>query len=169
MEEVGGFASGLLRIGALDLEVLRMGAPPDRVCGYGLGFTTDGSLGEAGGELRRRGYPTSAPTRATAAGRSWRAVQVHNLLPEPFPAPVSTRKPGVLDRAAETAGGVLTKIPGLTKALTRKAGRSMVVLTEYEFDVGAWRARAGHGPEPIAVEVGTGGYDWTKLPLAPSP
>jgi hypothetical protein len=169
VEELGGVASGLLRIGALDLEILRLGEPPDRLRGYGLGFTADVGLSEAAGALRRLGYPTSAPARASAAGRSWRAVQVHNLLPEPFPAPVSTRRPGLLDRAAETAGGVLTKVPALTKAMTRKAGRSMVVLTEYEFDADAWRARAGHGPEPIAVEVGTGGYDWTKLPLAPSP
>ena len=44
----------------------------------------------------------------------------------------------------------------------------MVVVTEYDFDAGAWRAAAGHGPEVLAVEVGTGGYDWSKLPLAPA-
>jgi hypothetical protein len=64
---------------------------------------------------------------------------------------------------------VLTKVPALAKAATRNAGRSMTVVTEYEFDADAWRAAAGHGPEPLAVEIGTAGYDWSRLPLAPSP
>jgi hypothetical protein len=168
--EVGGLASGIVRAGALDLEVLQVGAaPPPQVHGYGLGFTADAPLGEVSAALRSRGYPTSAPTRASAGGRSWRALQVHGLLPDPFPAPVSTRKPGFTDRAAETAGGVLTKLPALARAATRRPGRSMVVVTEYDFDAGAWRSAAGHGPEVLEVEVGTGGYDWSKLPLAPGP
>ncbi len=170
VEEVAGIASGILRAGALDLEVLRVGAkPPAQLCGYGLGFTADVPLADVGAELRRRGYPTSVPARATAGGRSWRALQVHGLLPDPFPAPATTRKPGVIDRVGEAAGGLLTKVPALAKAATRSAGRSMVVVTEYEFDAGAWRAGAGHGPEALAVEVGTAGYDWSKLPLAPEP
>jgi hypothetical protein len=64
---------------------------------------------------------------------------------------------------------VLTKIPALAKVATRKPGRSMVVVTEYEFDAATWRAAAGHGPEAIAVDVGTASCDWSKLPLAPGP
>jgi hypothetical protein len=170
VEEVAGLASGILRAGALDLEVLRVGgAPPAPVCGYGLGFTADVPLPEVSAELRRRGYPTSVPARASAGGRSWRALQVHGLLPDPFPVPATIRKPGVLDRVTEAAAGLLAKVPPLTKAATRNAGRTMTVVTEYEFDAGAWRAAAGHGPEPVAVDVGTAGYDWSKLPLAPSP
>ena len=118
----------------------------------------------AGAAIRRR-----CAARATAGGRSWRALQVHGLLSDPFPVPASTRKPGLLTRVSETAAGLLTKVPALAKAATRKAGRSMVVVTEYEFDADAWRAAAGHGPEPLAIEVGTGGYDWSQLPLAPGP
>jgi hypothetical protein len=170
VEEVAGLASGILRAGALDLEVLQVGAsPPAEVRGYGLGFTADAPLPEASAGLRALGYPTSVAARATAGGRSWRALQVHGLLPDPFPVPATTRKPGLMDRATEAAGGVLTKIGPLAKAATRKPGRSMVVLTEYDFDAGAWRSAAGHGPEAIAVDVGTGGYDWSRLPLAPSP
>ena len=167
--EVAGLASGILRAGTLDLEVLRVGAtPPARVCGYGLGFTADAPLAETSAALRSLGYPTSAAARATADGRAWRALQVRGLLPDPFPAPATTRKPGLIDRATEAVGGVLTKIPALAKVATRKPGRSMVVVTEYEFDPATWRAAAGHGPEVIAVDVGTGGCDWSKLPLAPS-
>jgi hypothetical protein len=170
VEEVAGLASGILRAGALDLEVLRVGgAPPASVCGYGLGFTADAPLAEVSAELRRRGYPTSVPAQATAAGRSWRALQVHGLLPDPFPVPATIRKPGLMDRLSETAAGLLTRVPALAKAASRNAGRSMTVVTEYDFDADAWRAAAGHGPEPLAVEVGTAGYDWSRLPLAPSP
>ena len=147
-----------------------MGATaPAGVGGYGLGFTADAPLAEASAVLRSLGYPTSVVARATAAGRSWRALQVHGLLPDPFPVPATTRPPGLMDRVTEAAGRVLTKVPPLAKAATRKAGRSMVVLTEYDFDAGAWRSAAGHGPEAIAVDVGTGGYDWSKFLLAPSP
>ena len=45
----------------------------------------------------------------------------------------------------------------------------MVVMTEYGFDAAAWRAAAGHGPDVYSVEVGTGGNDWTRLPLEPGP
>jgi hypothetical protein len=170
VEEVAGIASGILRAGALDLEVLRVGStPPGRVCGYGVGFTADAPLGEVTAELRRRGYPTSVAARATAGGRTWRALQVQGLLPDPFPAPATIRRPGLVDRVSEAAAGLVTKVPVLAKAAARNAGRSMVVVTEYDFDAGAWRAPAGHGPEPLAIEVGTSGYDWSKLPLAPNP
>jgi hypothetical protein len=41
----------------------------------------------------------------------------------------------------------------------------MVVVTEYGFDAAAWRAKAGHGPDVVSVEVGTGGNDWAGFPL----
>ncbi|WP_270046363.1 hypothetical protein [Solirubrobacter ginsenosidimutans] len=168
--EVSGLTSGIVRAGALDLEVLRVGAtPPARVGGYGLGFTADVPLPDASAALRSAGYPTSVAAKATAAGRSWRALQVHGLLPDPFPVPATTRHPGLMARATEAAAGVMTKIPAVAKAATRKSGRSMVVVTEYDFDASAWRAAAGHGPDVLAVEVGTGGCDWSHLPLEPGP
>jgi hypothetical protein len=165
--EAGGFLSGIVRAG-VDIEVLRIGAtPPPRPLGYGLGFTADVPLAEASAELRRLGFATSAPAGATANGRSWRAVQVRGLLPDPFPVPASTRAPGMMDRVTEAAAGVAMRIPPLAKAATRKAGGSMVVVTDYAFDATAWRAAAGEGPDVVAVDVGTDGHDWTNLPLAP--
>ena len=64
---------------------------------------------------------------------------------------------------------MLTKVPAIAKAATRKAGSSMVVVTEYGFDAAAWRAKAGHGPDVYSVEVGTGGHDWTRFELEPGP
>ena len=83
--------------------------------------------------------------------------------------PVSTRQPGWLDKLTESAAGVMTKVPAIAKAATRKAGSSMVVVTEYGFDAAAWRAQAGHGPDVYSVEVGTGGNDWTRFPLEAGP
>ena len=69
--EVSGLASGIVRAGALDLEVLRVGAtPPSQVSGYGLGFTADVPLPDASAALRSAGYPTSVPAKATADGRA---------------------------------------------------------------------------------------------------
>jgi hypothetical protein len=170
VEEVSGLASGIVRAGDIDIEVVRVGAEtPARPHGYGLGFTADVGLRGVAAALRANGFATSAAASATAGGRSWRAIQVHGLLPDPFPVPASTRKPGFFDRAAESAAGVLTKVPALARAATRKAGASMVVVTEYGFDAAAWRAKAGHGPDVFAVEVGTGGNDWTRLPLEAGP
>ncbi len=165
-EEVGGLASGIVRAGAIDLEVLRIGAEaPPHPLGYGLGFTADVPLAEAVADLRGRGFPCSPTARATAGGRKWSAVQVHGLLPDPFPVPASTPR-----RAAVAAvGGVVARSPAVAKAATRKAGSSMVVITDYEFDADAWRSKAGAGPDVIAVEVGTGGHDWSGFPLEPGP
>jgi hypothetical protein len=89
------------------------------------------------------------------------------LLPDPFPAPVSTRRPGAFDRVMEAAAGAMARIPAVTRAATRRAGRSMVVLTGYEFDVAGWRAGVLAGPRVVAVHVGTGGHRaaWERLPM----
>ena len=169
VKEVGGLRSGIARAGSIDVEVLKIGTQdPPRPHGYGLGFTSDGSLDDASGELRALGFPTSAAARAQADGRAWRAVQVHGLLPDPFPIPTSARPPGAGDRVAAAAAGVLTRIPAVARAATRKAGGSMVVLTDYEFDVAKWRAGAGAGPEALEVHVNTGGHltDWQRVPLS---
>ena len=168
VQQVSGLASGIVRVGALDLEVLALGAsPPARVSGYGLGFVSDVGLGETSAALRERGFATSAAARASVDGRAWRAIQVRGLLPDPFPVPASTRRPGLVDRATETAAKLMITIPGLARAATRNAGGSMVVVTEYDFDAAAWRSAAGHGPDVLVVEVGTGGLDWSRLPLEP--
>ena len=169
VQEAGAFKSGIVRAG-VDIEVLAIGtAPPLRPHGYGLGFLADVPLAEASRQLRALGFPTSVATGATANGREWAAVQVHGLLPDPFPLPTSAKPPGVIDRVTGSAAGVLGKIPSVAKAVARNAGSSMVVVTEYRFDHAAWRAEAGEGPDVFSVEVGTGGHDWSKLPIESGP
>jgi hypothetical protein len=170
VHEAGAFSSGIVRAGDLDIEVLEIGAaPPLRPHGYGLGFLADVPLAEASAHLRRLGFPTSVPAGATANGREWAAVQVHGLLPDPFPLPASTKRPGLTDRLTAQAAGTLGRIPAIAKAATKNAGSSMIVVTEYRFDQAAWRAAAGEGPDVFSVEVGTGGHDWSRLPVEPGP
>jgi len=168
--DAGAFVSGIVRAGAIDIEVLAIGAsPPAQTQGYGLGFTADVPIRTAAAELRGAGYATSVPTGATANGRAWSAVQIHGLLPDPFPAPVSRRVPGALDRATESVARALGRVPAIAKAATRKPGASMVVVTEYAFDAGAWRAAVGPGPDVYSVELGTAGHDWSRVPIEPGP
>jgi hypothetical protein len=167
VQDVGGLQSGIARAGAIDVEVLKIGREdPPRPHGYGLGFVSDAGLEEASRELRALGFPTSAPARAVADGRAWRAVHVHGLLPDPFPAPTSAKPPGVGDRITGGMAGVIAKLPAVAKAATRRAGASMVVVTDYEFDHAAWRAGAGSGPEVLEVHVNTDGHltDWQRVP-----
>ena len=167
-ELIGGIESGIARGGPVDLEVLKIGAiPPDRPLGYGLGFVADVPLMEAVGELRALGFPVSPPAPGVAGDRRWRAAQIHGLLPNPFPVPVNTRRPGVRDRVAGAAAGTLGRIPVLARAGVNEAGDSMVVLTEYGFDVAAWRATAEGGPAVAGVELGAAGdrAAWERLPL----
>jgi len=169
VQEVGGRHSGIARAGAIDVEVLQIGKEdPPRPHGYGLGFRSDADLEETSRELRALGFPTSAPARAVADDRAWRAVQVHGLMLDPFPIPTSGRPPGVGDKITGGLAGALAKVPAVAKAATREAGGSMVVVTDYEFDAGAWRAGAGHGPDVLEVHVNTGGHltDWQRVPLA---
>jgi hypothetical protein len=176
VEEVRGMASGIVRAGAVDIEVLRLGADlAERPNGYGLGFVADRPLDEAIAELRSLGFGTSVAPRVTAGSgaerRSWRATQVHGLLPDPFPVPVSTKRPGFADRVGEALAGAMTRIPALARAATRRAGGSMVVVTEYGFDVDAVRAEAGVGPRVVEVHLGTGGRGeaWGRLPVNGGP
>jgi hypothetical protein len=171
--EVAGLAGGILRAGTLDIEVLRIGRePPPRPHGYGAGFVADAGLRDVAADLRARGFATSPAARGVAgegAGRrTWRALQVKGLLPDPFPAPAGRRRPGRLDRALEAAADAMSRIPALARAATGRAGGSMVVVTEYEFDVEVWRRTAGSGPDVTAVHLGTGGHidAWQRLPLA---
>jgi hypothetical protein len=173
VEEVRGLASGIVRAGSIDIEVLRIGdEQPSAPQGYGVGLVADAGLDAAVARLRELGLGTSAAPRVTAGDderrRAWRAAQVHGLLPDPFPVPVTTRRLGPRDRVSERMAGMLTRIPAVARAATRRAGSSMVVVTEYEFDVAAWRASAGAGPRVLAVELGTGGFRsaWDRLPLA---
>ena len=169
VQEVSGLHTGIARAGAIDVEVVKIGKEdPPRPQGYGLGFTSDTDLEETSRELRALGFPTSAPARAVADGRAWRALQVHGLLPDPFPVPTSAKPPGVGDRITGGLAGVLSKVPAVAKAATRDAGASMVVVTDYEFDAAAWRAGAGAGPEVLEVHVNTDTHltDWQRVPLA---
>lgn len=173
VEEVRGLASGIVRAGQLDIEVLSLGEqPPEEPQGYGVGLAADVSLDEASARLRELGFATSAAPRVTAGAgeqrRAWRAAHVHGLLPDPFPVPASTRRPGPADRMLEAAGGLLSRIPAVARAATRRAGSSMVVLTEYDFDVEAWRSSVDAGPAVVGVEIGTAGHRaaWERLPLA---
>jgi hypothetical protein len=169
VQEVGGLHSGIARAGSIDVEVLRIGKEdPPRPQGYGLGFTSDADLDETSRELRALGFPTSAPARAAAGDRAWRAVQVHGLMPDPFPIPTSAKPPGVGDRITGGLAGVLSKVPAVAKVATRDAGGSMVVVTDYEFDAAAWRAGAGSGPDVLEVHVNTDAHltDWQRVPLA---
>ena len=170
---LGDVASGIARAGSVDLEVLRIGGtPPSRPQGYGVGLVADVPLMEAAGELRRLGLPTSPPARGVAGKgaeeRRWRAVQVHGLLPNPFPAPAHTRRAGLRDRMAGMAANTLGRVPAIARAAMAEAGDSMVVLTEYDFDADAWRATARGGPEVAGVELGTAGSReaWERLPLS---
>jgi hypothetical protein len=167
-ELVGGIESGSVRAGPLDLEVLKIGGiPPERPLGYGLGFVADVPLMEAVGELRALGFPVSPPAPAAAGERRWRTAQIHGLLPNPLPVPVSTRRPGIRDRMAGAAAGTLGRIPVLARAGTNEAGDSLVLLAEYEFDAAARRAAAGSGPAVARVELGAAGQRdaWDRLPL----
>jgi len=169
VQEVSGLHSGIARAGAIDVEVVRIGKKdPPRPHGYGLGFSSDADLEEASRELRALGFPTSAPARAAADGRAWRALHVHGLMPDPFPVPTSAKPPGVGDRITGGLAGVLSKVPAVAKVATRDAGASMVVVTDYEFDAAAWRAGAGAGPEVLEVHVNTDAHltDWQRVPLA---
>jgi hypothetical protein len=169
VEHVRGMASGIVRAGAIDIEVLGLGEePPPEPQGYGVGLVADVGLDEAIARLRELGLATSPAPRVSLDGRAWRATQVHGLLPDPFPIPAHTRRPGLADRLSEAAAGALSRIPAVARAATRKAGGSMVVVTEYAFDVEAWRASVGDGPAVVAVEIGTAGHRaaWERLPLA---
>jgi len=172
-----GMRSAIVRAGPVDIELLAIGddAPPEPE-GYGLGFVAPGqALPDAARRLRGAGLPTSAALtgRAGEGGRrrTWRVVQVAGQLPEPFPVAVTAKPPGRRERVLGAATGLLGRIPAIARAATRRAGRSMVVVTEYDFDVAAWRRTVPDGPAVTEVEVGVGDAfgAWERLGAVAGP
>ena len=134
--------------------------------GYGLGFTADVPLDRGVRRAARARVPDLGRDEATADGRSWRAVQVHGLLPDPFPLPgehAHAGRDGPRDRGRRRRRW--RKIPAVAKAATRKAGGSMVVVTEYGFDAAAWRARRGRRARRV---LGRGRHRRPRLVQAPA-
>lgn len=161
----GGLRSALLRAGPVDIEILAFGDAED-VTGYGLGFAADDpDLFAVARDLRAAGLSTSPPVRGRADGRTWHALHVAGLLPDPFPAMFSPRVPGPADRLAGALLGALARVPGAARAATSRPSRSMVVVTRYDFDVEAWRSGCPDGPRVVAVEVGAADRAdaWSRL------
>ncbi|HWT22855.1 MAG TPA: hypothetical protein VN213_05055, partial [Solirubrobacteraceae bacterium] len=77
---VHGMASGIVRAGGIDIEVLRVGEAPAAPHGYGVGFVADVALDEAVARLRALGFATSTAPRVTVGDgenrRTWRAAQL---------------------------------------------------------------------------------------------
>jgi hypothetical protein len=173
----GTIHSGLVAAGSVDVEVLQVGgSPPDQVEGYGLGLRAPGTdQWEVVRILRERGLRTSAPSAATVEHdgqpRTWSTVHVAGLLPEPFPLPFSDRPPGRRERLTAALGARLVTFGPVAAAATRRPGRSMVVVTEYGFDVDAQRAARPPGPELVEVEIGVGDAAdaWAKLGVIAGP
>jgi hypothetical protein len=169
----GGLRSAILRAGPVDVEVLAVGDPPAQVEGYGIGFDAAGEdLGDVAARLRAAGIATSPPLAGRAGDRAWRALHLRGLLPDPFPAGFTTRPPGLGERLAAGVLGAAARLGPVARAGTRRSGGSMAVVTEYGFDVEAWRAAVAPGPAVTGVEVGVGGCaaGWAALgPLAGPP
>jgi hypothetical protein len=173
VEDIGPVESGIIRAGSVDIEALKIGRePPPQAHGYGIGFVADAPLRQAVATLRELGFVDSTPVRGVdgtrTQRRTWRAAQLRGLLPNPFPAPASTRTPGIIDRAIGAGAGALGRIPAVARAATREAGESMVVVTECHFDATARRPEFHADPQVIAGHAGTAGRPAAckRLPLA---
>jgi hypothetical protein len=161
----GEMRSAILRAGPVDIEVLEFGTPPADVIGYGVGFVdeADRDLFEVARELRAAGVPTSVPFQGRANGRTWEVLHLGGLLPDPFPVPRTTRPPSTAERAGAVLVRPLARVAPLARRATRDAGRSMVIVTRYAFDVTAWRAGTDDGPGIACVEVGGDPEAWAAL------
>ena len=84
MQSVGGLQSGIVRAGAIDIEVVALGDPPAEPVGYGLGFVAPEGFEATVQTLRAAGIATSPAPWVRAGGRRWRAAQIHGLLPIRF-------------------------------------------------------------------------------------
>ena len=166
-----GMRSGIVRAGAVDIEVLSFtGDRQPEVSGYGLGFRTDGEeLPEVAARLRQAGIPTSAPMPGRAGEgadeRTWSALFLGGLLPDGFPAVTTTHAPDWRDRLMSHALGLLGRIPAVARASAKRPGSSMVVVTEYGFDIEHLRASKADGPsvESAVVGIGDAGAKWADL------
>ena len=180
----GYFESGLVHLGNVDIEFLRLGEPESQPCLYGLCFATELSIFDLCNELSQKSILFSLPVNTIIkkpVRMSWAVVFLKNFLDQPFPAGWLSSKiasPQLLIKKLTAFFGWLTSPQWIKKLFSRNTGKSMTFFCKFSEDQTYPRKQAskklkqlrgGHfeitGVESVIVEYSdeTHMEHWRKL------
>ncbi len=167
VRDYGDFCSGLLRIGNLDIEFVRIGKEAiSAPYFYGIGFSSVEDVWNTAAWLKASKIPHTLPIH-TAIMRDdrqwgWSTILLQGFLDDPIPAPYLL---GVLAgdslpaRSIAAVTNTLMKLPAIRRFTSRKAGSSMCFVCHYDQDLSGLRSiasqqlKANGGGKNQIVEV----------------
>lgn len=150
VQDYGDFVSGLIRIGNLDIEFLKIGTEPIvRPYLYGIAFESRLDVWNTLTWLQQTGIRHTLPLQTSIVAHgiswSWSATLLEGLLDTPVPAPYTLGMLGADNlwaRSISQLSNLLLKSQQLRKAVSRSGGQSMCLICHYHSDMAQIRKQA---------------------------
>lgn len=149
--EYDDFCSGIVRLGNLDIEFLRLGTENiPKPYFYGIAFASAEGIWNTAGWLKTLQIPHTLPihTSIVRDGRQWgwSAILLDGFLDNPIPAPYSVGMlsgDGLIARGVSAFSTTLIKVPVMRRLMsTSKGGGSMCFVCHYDQDLSCLRSIA---------------------------
>ncbi len=184
VRDYGDFTSGLIRIGNLDVEFLKIGTEPV-ACPYlyGIAFESCLNIWDTITWLQQAGIRHTLPLQTSIIDNgiswSWSTTLLEGLLDTPVPAPYTLGMLGadnLLARAISQLSNLLLKSQQLRKVVSHTGGQSMCLICHYHCDIAQIRKQASEkltaqrggryqitGVHTVIVESNGSQTLWNKL------
>lgn len=182
--EYDNFCSGIIRLGNLDIEFLRLGTEHvPKPYFYGIAFASAEGIWNTAAWLKTLQIPHTLPihTAIVRDGRQWgwSTILLDGFLDNPIPAPYSLgvlSGDGLIARGVSAFSTTLMKVPVMRRFMTSKGGDSMCFVCHYDRDLSCLRsiaaetlAASGGGKRQISkvvsivIEANHTATDWKRI------
>lgn len=148
--DYGDFCSGIIRLGNLDIEFLRIGEETiPKPYFYGIAFESAASIWNTTAWLKALHIPHTLPIHTTIMrdGRQWgwSTILLDGFLDNPISAPYSLgvlSGDGLIARGVAASFATLMKVPVMRRFTSSKGGGSMCFVCHYDRDMSSLRSTA---------------------------
>jgi hypothetical protein len=148
--DYGDFCSGIIRLGNLDIEFLRLGTENvSKPYFYGIAFASAEGSWNTAAWLKTLQIPHTLPihTIIMRGGRrwGWSTILLDGFLDDPIPAPYSLgvlSGDGLIARGVSAFSTTLIKVPVMRRLMSSKGGGSMCFICHYDQDLSCLRSMA---------------------------
>lgn len=148
--DYGDFCSGIIRLGNLDIEFLRIGTEDiPRPYFYGIAFASSEGIWNTAAWLKTLQVSHTLPIHTTIMrdGKQWgwSTILLNGFLDNPIPAPYSLgvlSGDGLIARGVSAFSTMLMKIPTVRRFASGKGGESMCFICHYDQSLSSSRSIA---------------------------
>ncbi|NJL53555.1 MAG: hypothetical protein HC930_17820 [Hydrococcus sp. SU_1_0] len=148
--DYGDFCSGIIRLGNLDIEFLKLGTENiSEPYFYGIAFASAEGIWNTASWLKTLQIRHTLPIHTTVMrdGKQWgwSTILVDGFLDNPIPAPYSLGTllgDRLMARGASAFSTTLMKVPVIRRSMSSKGGGSMCFICHYDQDLSLLRSEA---------------------------